>query len=98
MWFVKPPNQDRNAACSECTWSAPHHHPCCSHHRESATLVDPFGEDYTHLVGPPAMSQYKPPYKPRTDRLPDPAFDGLLSADDRILLRGMRISWQAQAW
>ena len=32
------------------------------------------------------MDQYK--------RWSDPEFDGMLTDDDRILLRGMRISWQ----
>ncbi|MBV8674250.1 MAG: hypothetical protein JOZ33_12510 [Acidobacteriaceae bacterium] len=87
MWFAKPPNQDRNATvCPECTWSTPLHHPCCSHHSESTALVDLF-EDYRHLVGPPAMSQYK--------SCSDSGFDEMLTDDDQILLRGMRISWQA---
>ena len=88
MLFEEPQNEDRNAAacCPECTWSTPLHHPCCSEHRESATVVDPSREDYSHLVGPPAMYQYK--------RESDPEFDELLTDDDRILLRGMRISWQ----
>jgi hypothetical protein len=87
MWFEKPQSEDRNAAdCPKCTWSPPLHHPCCPHHNESATLVDSAVEDYRHLVGPPAMSQYK--------RWSDPWFDGMLTGEDRILLRGMRISWQ----
>ena len=87
MWFENPQNEDPNAACCpECTWSAPRHHPCCPHHTGSANLVDPSGEDYSHLVGPPAMYQYKP--------WSDPGFDGMITGDDRILLRGMRISWQ----
>ena len=32
------------------------------------------------------MSQYKP--------WTDPGFDSMLTDDDRILLRGLRISWQ----
>jgi len=81
-----PRNKDRNpACCPECTWSAPLHHPCCPNHGETAQLIDPF-EDYRHLVGPPAMSQYKP--------WTDPGFDSMLTDDDRILLRGLRISWQ----
>jgi len=87
MWFEKPKNEDGNAACCpECTWSTPLHHPCCPQHRESATAVDLCGEDYRHLIGPPAMYQYK--------RESDPEFDEFLSDDDRILLRGMRIAWQ----
>ena len=86
MLFGKPQNDRNTACCPECTWSAPLHHPCCPNQTESTALVDPF-EDYRHLVGPPAMHQYKP-WK-------DPGFDGLLDDDDRILLRGMRISWQA---
>lgn len=87
MWFEKPQGEEPNAACCpECTWSTPLHHPCCPHHSKGTTLVDPWGEDYSHLVGPPAMSQYK--------RSSDPEFDELLTDDDRILLRGMRISWQ----
>ena len=86
MQFDQPQNDDRNAACCpECTWSTPLHHPCCPQHRDSTTVVDSRGEDYRHLVGPPAMYQYK--------RSSDPGFDELLTDLDRILLRGMRISW-----
>lgn len=85
MQFEKRQKEDKNAACCpECTWSEPFHHSCCPHYSESTTLVDLF-EDYRHPVGPPAMYQYK--------QCSDPGFDGMLTDDDRIWLRGMRISW-----
>jgi hypothetical protein len=87
MWFEKPQSEDPNAACCpECTWSTPLHHPCCPYHNQSTTRIDSRGEDYSQLVGPPAMYQYK--------RWGDPEFDGMLTGDDRMLLRGMCISWQ----
>jgi len=72
--------------CSECTWSAPLHHPCCPRRGESATALDREEWDYSHLIGPPAMEQYK--VRRATQ------FSGLLTDYDRILLRfGMHILW-----
>jgi hypothetical protein len=87
MRFEKSPRKDENRGwCPECTWSAPLHHPCCPRQGNSAATLDQEEADYSHLIGPPAMDQYRGRNAPQ--------FRALLTDYDRILLRfGMRIIW-----
>jgi len=72
--------------CTECTWSAPLHHPCCPQYENSALTLDRNEGNYSHLIGPPAMDQYRERKAVR--------FGALLTDYDRILLRfGMHILW-----
>jgi hypothetical protein len=87
MRFEKSPaNNEGPGWCPECTWSAPLHHPCCPQHGNSTATLDQEVGDYSHLVGPPAMDQYKERNAVH--------FGGLLTDHDRVLLRfGMHIRW-----
>lgn len=62
------------------------HFPDCPRWGKTAAESVPRGYDYSHLVGDPARK--------RDQEFDAAHFDGLLTADDRILLRfGMHVAW-----
>jgi hypothetical protein len=86
MRFENPGSEvERAQHCPECGGMTIHS-PDCSRHGKTAVECVPYGYDYSHLVGSPLR---------QGDEGFDAAqFDGLLTADDRILLRfGMHIGW-----
>jgi hypothetical protein len=85
MRLENPNNEAKRARrCTECGGIATHS-PDCS---RGGRVVDciPSGYDHSHLAGSPSRQ--------REEGFDAAEFDGLLTPDDRILLRfGMHIAW-----
>ena len=86
MRFGNPNNEaERARRCPECGKTTTHS-PDCSRRGRTAVDCIPSGYDYSHLVGSPSRQ--------REEGFDTTEFDGLLTPDDRILLRfGMHIAW-----
>ena len=86
MRFENPKSEIEYAQwCPECGKAATHF-PDCPRSAKTAVERVPLGYNYSHLVGDPVR---------RSNHGFDAAqFDGLLTDDDRTLLRlGMHIAW-----